>query len=176
MEAIYSGSGKHSPALIYPCRRNEPRGAARPAKEVLRCSRQDMVTRQSSAEQSRNSKGLALKIPSAPETAAETHVSLRAQNGFDMNQMAAEYRAVRASVLHLWAESVDPEDTDYRDMVRFNEAIDHALTESVAFSSGRRSRTATRVDVDLRLVLAHLRVRLTSRVSDQQQASIEACR
>lgn len=97
----------------------------------------DMMTPQSSAEQSQKSKGRALRLTGAPETAAETHAFLRSQSGFDINQMVAEYRALRASVLHLWAEAGGPAGTDYRDMVRFNEAIDQSLTESVAFFSAK---------------------------------------
>ena len=107
------------------------------AREILQAVAKDIVTPQSSEEQSRKSKGRALRMPGAPETAAETHAFLRAQSGFDINQMAAEYRALRASVLHLWAEVGDPAGTDYRDMVRFNEAIDQALAESVAFFSAK---------------------------------------
>jgi signal transduction histidine kinase len=107
------------------------------AREILQAVAKDIVTPQSSAEQSRKSKGRALRLPGAPETAAETHAFLRAQSGFDINQMAAEYRALRASVLHLWAEVGGPTGADYGDMVRFNEAIDQALAESVAFFSAK---------------------------------------
>jgi signal transduction histidine kinase len=107
------------------------------AEEILRAVAKDIMTAQSSEEQSQKSKGRALRTPGAPETAAETHAFLRAHSGFDINQMAAEYRALRASVLHLWAEHGDPRDTDYRDMVRFNEAIDQALAESVAFFNAK---------------------------------------
>jgi signal transduction histidine kinase len=107
------------------------------AEEILRAVAKDMMTAQSSDEQSRKSKGRALRIVGAPETAAETHSFLRAQSGFGINQMAAEYRALRASVLRLWAETGDPRGTDYQDMVRFNEAIDQALAESVGFFNAK---------------------------------------
>jgi signal transduction histidine kinase len=95
------------------------------------------MTPQSAEEQSRKSKGRAIRVVGAPKTAAETHAFLRAQNGFEINQMAAEYRALRASVLHLWAAEDNPDVTDYTDMVRFNEAIDQA--ESVAFFGAKLS-------------------------------------
>jgi signal transduction histidine kinase len=103
------------------------------AEEILRAVAKDIMTPQSGEEQSRKSKGRALRVVGAPETAAETHAFLRAQHGFDINQMAAEYRALRASVLHLWNDAGDPAGTDYLDMVRFNEAIDQAVAESVSF-------------------------------------------
>jgi signal transduction histidine kinase len=103
------------------------------AEEILRAVAKDIMTPQSVEEQSRKSKGHALRIVGAPETAAETHAFLRGQSGFDINQMAAEYRALRASVLHLWDHSGDPSGTDYKDIVRFNEAIDQAVAESISF-------------------------------------------
>jgi signal transduction histidine kinase len=69
----------------------------------------------------------------ARNTAAEAHALLRAQGGFDVNQMTSEYRALRASVLHLWAKACEPSDIFVPDMLRFNEAIDQAVAESVAF-------------------------------------------
>ena len=48
--------------------------------------------------------------------------------------MAAEYPALRASVLRLWAEALlSLAGPNVEDMVRFNEAIDQALAESIAF-------------------------------------------
>ena len=35
----------------------------------------------------------------APDTAAQTHAVLRAHSGFNIIQLVAEYRALRASVL-----------------------------------------------------------------------------
>jgi hypothetical protein len=69
----------------------------------------------------------------ASETAAQTHAILRARSGFDINQLASEYRALRASVLRLWTESCQPDDINLEDVIRFNEAIDQALAESIGF-------------------------------------------
>ncbi len=62
----------------------------------------------------------------ATNTAAETHALLRAKSGFTINQLAAEYRALRASVLHWWAKASEPAAIDPKDVIRFNEAIDQA--------------------------------------------------
>ena len=67
----------------------------------------------------------------APETAAQTHAVLRARSGFDINQLVAEYRALRASVLRLWMDLSPLEKSGVDDMIRFNEAIDQAIAESV---------------------------------------------
>ena len=76
----------------------------------------------------------------APETAAQTHAILRARSGFDINQLASEYRALRASVLRLWTEACQPDDINLEDVIRFNEAIDQALAESIEFFSEQVER------------------------------------
>src|SRR5580658_6685345 len=107
------------------------------AEEILRAAAKDIMTPQSADEQSLKSKGRTSRMVDAPHTAAETHAFLRAQSGFDINQMVAEYRALRASVNHLWEKETNQHADDGADMVRFNEAIDQALTESVAFFSAK---------------------------------------
>jgi hypothetical protein len=76
----------------------------------------------------------------APATAAQTHAILRARSGFDINQLASEYRALRASVLRLWTEAYQPGDINLEDVIRFNEAIDQALAESVQSCPGAWGR------------------------------------
>lgn len=50
-----------------------------------------------------------------------------------MNQMVSEYRALRSSVLSLWLADGTFEGRHHvQDMIRFNEAIDQALAESIA--------------------------------------------
>jgi signal transduction histidine kinase len=58
-------------------------------------------------------------------------------SGFAIEELLAEYRAMRASVLRLWQRQVTEVNQDeVEDMLRFNEAVDQSLTESVArFSS-----------------------------------------
>jgi signal transduction histidine kinase len=73
----------------------------------------------------------------APETAAETHATLRARSGFDIKQLVAEYRALRASVLRQWMDAYPLDELGLEDMVRFNEAIDEAIAESIAFFSAQ---------------------------------------
>jgi signal transduction histidine kinase len=45
----------------------------------------------------------------------------------------SEYRALRASVLRLWLADGATTISDYADLIRFNEAIDQAIAESVEF-------------------------------------------
>jgi len=82
-------------------------------------------------------KSMGLAAPPAVETAAQTHGLLRAHSGFDINQMVSEFRALRAGVLRLWTIACLPEPPNLEDNIRFNEAIDQALAESIAFFSDK---------------------------------------
>src|SRR5688572_7452596 len=75
------------------------------AHAILEAVAKDLTTAQTREAQSEKSKGQAPVVPGAPETAAQTHALLRAASGFDINQLVAEYRALRASVLRLWMDA-----------------------------------------------------------------------
>ena len=107
------------------------------AQQILTAVARDLSTSQSREAQLEKSMGRAPKLMDAPETAAQAHALLRARSGFDINQLAAEYRALRASVLRLWMDDCQPEAPDLDDVIRFNEAIDQALAESVGFFSAQ---------------------------------------
>jgi len=107
------------------------------AEQILRAIAKDLDTTQTSSEQSAKSRGEVAKRIGAPETAAQTHGLLRAKSGFDINQMASEYRALRASVLRMWIDACAPQPPDADDIIRFNEAIDQALAESISYYSAR---------------------------------------
>ncbi len=67
------------------------------------------------------------------ESSAETHAAARLFSGYTVEQLISEYRALRASVLKLWAQgAVAGLETDPNDVMRFNEAVDQAVAESVA--------------------------------------------
>ncbi len=91
----------------------------------------DLNAPQTALEQAQKSKGHA--PAETAETYAQIHASARLASGYTINQLVLEYRALRASVLGLW-ERKSPEKlaTDTDDVMRFNEAIDQALAESVA--------------------------------------------
>lgn len=128
--------------LLYPTKANMSSAGLRDhAKQILHAVAADLVTEQSAEEQKQKSKGLAFKSRNAPETAAQTHAVLRAQSGMDINQLAAEYRALRASVLRLWKESCNISPADVEDVLRFNEAIDQALAESISYFSDQVDRS-----------------------------------
>lgn len=98
--------------------------------ELLEAIATDMRTPQTGDEQAEKSKG---KGPYGPEdVVGAEHGSTRLGAGFSIEQVVAEYRALRASVFRLWAES-QPEigPIAAEEVTRFNEAIDQLLAASV---------------------------------------------
>jgi signal transduction histidine kinase len=103
------------------------------ASELLKTIVADLRTPQTDAQQEEKSKGNAAAVEAGPETAAEVHGSGRAESGFSLEEMVSEYRALRASVIRLWTESCGTlNSADLQDLMRFNEAIDQALAESIS--------------------------------------------
>ena len=101
------------------------------AEQMLTAIVADMQTAQTVAEQIDKSRGNA--PAGSDETAAETHAITRHIAGFTIEQMVSEYRALRTSVLMQWLQQIKcGTDFEVEDMIRFNEAIDQALAESVA--------------------------------------------
>ncbi len=108
------------------------------AMAMLKTVIADLRTPQTAAEQVEKSKGNAELGDAATETAAEVHGADRAATGFTLEAMVSEYRALRASVIRLWTKANGSlTGGDLEDLMRFNEAIDQALAESIArFSQG----------------------------------------
>ena len=107
------------------------------AKGILQAIALDIETSQNSQEQYDKSRG------DAPEhvgvqSAASIHGALRHASDFSLLQLSAEFRALRATVLRLWLPQVkEMTQAAAREMVRFNEAIDQALAESIVTYSAR---------------------------------------
>jgi signal transduction histidine kinase len=133
MEAILREWDAFAAAHIPAAARMTPEAVRDHAKQILTAVAKDLSTPQTKRAQADKSKGLAPELIGEPETAAETHAILRAQSGFDINELAAEYRALRASVLRRWMEACRPDHLSLGDVVRFNEAIDQAIAESIEF-------------------------------------------
>ncbi len=110
------------------------------AEQILCAIAKDLRTAQSAGDQIVKSRGEAIRSHLDPESAAETHGQLRASGGFTVQQLVAEYRALRASVLKLWADELKPDRYTVSDMTRFNEAIDQAVAESVDFYAAETER------------------------------------
>lgn len=110
------------------------------ARQILLAIAEDIESTQSELEQAYKSKGFA-PIAEAARTAAMTHGALRYLAGFDLRQLAAEFRALRASVLRLWLKHGVEGATAFYEMTRFNEAIDQALAESISRYSDEVARS-----------------------------------
>ena len=99
--------------------------------EILAFIIKDINEPQTSSEQTQKSQGG--KEKESATTAAETHAALRLAGGFNIDQMVSEYRALRASIIKLWAKTNTQMDSEYvTDLTRFNESIDQELAESVS--------------------------------------------
>jgi signal transduction histidine kinase len=112
------------------------------AKEVLLAIALDMETSQSDEEQAVKSRGGKARSHDKSDTAAESHGGTRFFDGFTLNEMVSEYRALRATVIRLWLATpvAGKEDVLY-ELIRFHEGIDQALTESIERFSCRLSRS-----------------------------------
>jgi signal transduction histidine kinase len=94
----------------------------------------DIDSAQDEAEQIRKSHGE--KPKDKMDSVAEIHAALRQAGGFNLDQMVSEYRALRASVTKLWGvQATAPTAETVADLIRFNEAIDQTLTESISYYS-----------------------------------------
>lgn len=101
--------------------------------QLLKFIAKDIETVQTPSEQVAKSQGGSDNTPDQTDTAAEVHGELRHASGFNFVQMVAEYRALRSSVIKLWSDHNHAWSAiDILDLIRFNEAIDQALAESVS--------------------------------------------
>jgi len=102
------------------------------AKEMLKVVADDLDLPQTMGEQTDKAQGKRDASLEGRPTAAQQHGAGRALSGFTVEQMVSEFRALRASVLHLWKrERGTANAEDLQDLTRFNEAIDQAIAESI---------------------------------------------
>jgi hypothetical protein len=120
------------------------------ASAMLRVIAKDLTARQTALEQSEKSKGQGPRDDN--DTAAESHADARLLSGYTIEQIVSEFRALRASVLRLWSNSAEKrQDVHPLDIIRFNEAIDQALAESV----GRYARAVKKSQNLFLSILGH---------------------
>lgn len=101
-------------------------------KKVLEEIVSNMSRQESEHERKLKSEGDGQEASTSASVPARIHGRQRERQGFELGQMVAEYRALRASVLRLWQPSADSAaGKDLQDVIRFNEAVDQALAESV---------------------------------------------
>jgi signal transduction histidine kinase len=101
------------------------------AEEILKAIANDIETAQTASQQAEKSKGHGVRTKE--DSAAEIHAADRLGLGFNQAQVVSEYRALRATVIRLWIDSSPELDHSAIDqLIRFNEGIDQALSESTA--------------------------------------------
>jgi len=101
------------------------------AGEILKAIANDIETAQTASQQAEKSKGHGVRTEE--DSAAEIHAADRLGLGFNQAQVVSEYRALRATVIRLWIDTSPELDHSAIDqLIRFNEGIDQALSESTA--------------------------------------------
>lgn len=105
------------------------------AESILLATARDMQVGQSLAQQLSKSKGnggAGGEESDWLDNASALHGVGRAGSGFDILEVVSEYRALRASVLRLWRQSLpQPDLNDIDDITRFNESMDQSLARAV---------------------------------------------
>ena len=151
------------------------------ARAMLDAIAADLDTPQTPREQSDKARGLDDSDDRISPTAATAHGSERAASGFTVVQTVAEFRALRASVVRLWtADLRQLGPTEVEDLIRFDEAIDRALAESLARYSSDIDETRDRflaiLGHDLRnplgAIVMSTRFLLENHVSPAEQAEL----
>ena len=105
---------------LHPAARNMTPLALRDhAQQILEAVVADLSTAQTRQAQADKSKGRQLK---------------QVYGGVEMG---VQERALRASVLRVWMDACQPDAPNLDDIIRFNEAIDQAVAESIGFFSAQ---------------------------------------
>lgn len=110
------------------------------AKDLLMQIAADMRRSQSADQQHDRSHGAKRDSDASFDAASVLHADERLAHGFAINELIAEYRALRASVLRRWQQSAPAGAEAFQEMIRFNEAIDQAVAESVRQHARRTER------------------------------------
>lgn len=101
-------------------------------KLILQKIVSDMHRPQKEEERQAKSEGNSLQASTSRHVPSRSHARQRERQGFDVVQMVSEYRALRATVLRRWSvASPGTQVEDLEDVVRFNEAVDQAVAESL---------------------------------------------
>jgi signal transduction histidine kinase len=151
------------------------------AESILRNTARDMQSPQSLQQQGSKSKGhggAGGDESDGLDNASDLHGVGRVGSGFRITELVAEYRALRASVLRLWRESLSqPDVNDIDDITRFGESMDQSLSRAVSSYNKRveQSRQMFLVILghDLRNPLNCIRM-ATQLVTKEDPGSVEA--
>jgi signal transduction histidine kinase len=152
------------------------------SEHLLLAIADEMSEPQSAEEQALKAKGL--KPDHAPKLTRHSHIHAaeRLMEGFTIDQLISEYRALRATVIRLWSDacaSTQQRVSPY-ELIRFNEAIDQSLIESVNQFSMRlehaRDLFIGSLTHDLRDPLSAIRLSVEILLHAEQDLDAEAVR
>lgn len=112
------------------------------AREMLDDIVQEMIAAQPRGADARQPRSRMGSPPGASDSAAAQHGDQRQAADFSLLQLSAEFRALRETVMRLWLPHVDRLDEgNAAEIMRFNDALDRALAESIVAYSERTSQT-----------------------------------
>lgn len=112
------------------------------AKMILGAIADDMAESQTDEEQEAKAKGERPHHAPGITRFARSHAMERLSQGFNIDEMVSEYRALRASVIHHWTANMKQADrVSLDELVRFNEAVDQGATESIRQYSAALERS-----------------------------------
>jgi signal transduction histidine kinase len=106
------------------------------AKVLLLAIAEDIGHAQGAQRQHDKSQGqVASNAPDITRIARD-HAAQRFAQGFSLDHLISEFRALRASVIRRWTKQLDAANMEaLEDLTRFGEAMDQALTESASLYS-----------------------------------------
>jgi signal transduction histidine kinase/ActR/RegA family two-component response regulator len=121
------------------------------AREMLTRVAEDIGDEQGRHEQQEKSRGERPDHAPGLTDSAQIHALQRFTRQFTQAQLLAEFRAMRASVTRRWRDAIaEPADAELNDIVRFNEAVDQLISESLATFDAHRDDERNRDERDLR--------------------------
>jgi len=110
------------------------------AADILAAIARDMREAQNATQQENKSRGRGDAPASGFNEVAHRHAEDRLSHGFNINDVVAEFRSLRATVLRRWQKTYPSGPAAFQEMIRFNEAIDEVLAESVRHYAYRTER------------------------------------
>ncbi|WP_250495461.1 sensor histidine kinase [Caballeronia sp. GAWG1-1] len=109
-------------------------------RELLLGIAADMRESQTDAQQEAKSQGRRPDPNSGFNRIGRGHADDRQIHGFGIDALVAEYRALRASALRRWQRTCELDASAFQEIIRFNEAIDQMVAESVRQYAQRTER------------------------------------
>lgn len=118
------------------------------AQHMLLTIADDLESTQSRAEQAAKAKGVGVDVDKA--TWAGAHGVERYTSGFTVMETVSEFRALRASVVSHWTEANSKlYSRQLEELVRFDEAVDQAITASLEQYASAKDTETRRVNAIL---------------------------